>query len=85
MTLVELDLTVIAVCFVLITLGFLFLAFSVYRAVRAIEEKVDFLASQVEPAFLELKRAVYSISDSLKAVDSLLSFAKRFKRSDKKG
>lgn len=83
MTLIEFDLTVITVCFVVITVGLVLLMFSLYRVFRRLEERIDSLASQVEPAFVELRKTVNSLSDSLKTVNSLLSFTSRFKRSKK--
>ncbi len=80
MTLIEFDLTVIAVCFVLITVFLLVLLVVLYRLLKKVEESVDTVNSQLKPAIYELKSTVMSLSDSFQRVNSLFSFAKRFKR-----
>ncbi|WP_456341664.1 hypothetical protein [Thermovibrio sp.] len=81
MTLIEFDLTVITVCFVLITVFLLTLLVVLYRLLKKLEESVDTVNSQLKPAVYEVRSTVKNLTESFQRVNSLLSFAKRFKRS----
>jgi uncharacterized protein YoxC len=80
MTLIEFDLTVITVCFVLITVFLLALLIVLYRLLKKVEESVDTVNSQLKPALYEVRSTVKNLTESFQRVNSLLSFAKRFKR-----
>jgi len=80
MTLIEFDLTVITVCFVLITVFLLALLVVLYRLLKKVEESVDTVNSQLKPALYEVRSTVKNLTESFQRVNSLLSFAKRFKR-----
>jgi len=83
MTLIEFDLTVIAVCSVLITVFLVALLLVLYRLLKKVEAGVDTVNSQLKPALLQLKENINALSSSLQSVNSLLSFTKRFKRGKK--
>ncbi|MEO2082822.1 MAG: hypothetical protein ABGX12_02210 [Desulfurobacteriaceae bacterium] len=80
MTLVELDLTVIAVCSVLVTLGVLTLVFVSYRLLRKMEESVDTVNNQLRPAVIELKRTILSLTEAFKIVNDFVNLTKRLRR-----
>jgi len=73
MTLIEFDLTVIAVCLSLITVSILVLAITAYRLLKKLEEGVDTINNQLRPA-------VISLAESLRMVNSLLSFPKKLSK-----
>ena len=79
-TLIAVDLTVIAVCFVAITVGIVVLSVIGYRLLKKVEESVDTVNAELKPAVLELKSTISSITESLQVVSSSLSFVKKLKR-----
>ncbi len=78
--LITIDLTVIALCFVAITVGIVVLSVIGYRVLKKLEESVDTVNNQLKPAVLELKSTISSITESLQVVSSSLSFVKKLKR-----
>ncbi len=80
MTLVELDLTVIAVCSVLVTLGVLTLVFVSYRLLKKMEESVDTVNNQLRPAVIELKKTILSLTEAFKIVNDFVNLTKRIRR-----
>jgi len=83
MTLIEFDLTVIAVCMVFITVFLIAILFNLYRLLKRVETGLDVVNNQLKPAVMELKENITALSQSLHAVNSLFSFTKRFKREKK--
>ncbi len=81
--LIAFDLTVIAVCSALITVGLIVLVFLAYRILKKIDESVDTLNSQLRPAVMDLKNTIVSITESLKVVSGALSVFNKFKKSKK--
>jgi len=79
-TLIAVDLTVIALCFVAITVGIVVLSVIGYRLLKKVEESVDTVNAELKPAVLELKSTISSITESLQVVSSSLSFVKKLKR-----
>jgi cell division protein FtsB len=83
MTLIEFDLTVIAVCSVLITVFLVALLLVLYRLLKKVEVSVDTVNNQLKPAIMQLKENLTALSSSLQTVNSLFSFTRRFKREKK--
>jgi len=83
MTLIEFDLTVIAVCSVLITVFLVALLLVLYRLLKKVEASVDTVNNQLRPAIMQLKENLTALSSSLQTVNSLFAFTKRFKREKK--
>jgi hypothetical protein len=81
--LIAFDLTVIAVCSVLITVGLIAVLIVVYRILGKLEEGVDTVNSQLRPAVIDLKKTIVSITENLKVVSGALSFVGKFKKSKK--
>jgi len=81
--LIAFDLTVIAVCSALITVGLIVLVFLAYRILKKIDESVDTLNSQLRPAVMDLKNTIVSITESLRVVSGALSVFNKFKKSKK--
>lgn len=79
-TLIAVDLTVIAICFVAITVGIVVLSVVGYRLLKKVEESVDTVNTELKPAVLELKSTISSITESLQVVSSSLSFVRKLKR-----
>ena len=79
-TLIAIDLTVIAVCFIVMAVGVVVLSVVGYRILKKLEESVDTVNSQLKPAVVELKAVIDSITESLQAVSSTISFLKKLKR-----
>ncbi len=79
-TLIAIDLTVIAVCFIVMAVGVVVLSVVGYRILKKLEESVDTVNSQLRPAVVELKAVIDSITESLQAVSSSISFLKKLKR-----
>jgi len=77
--LIALDLTVIAICFVAMTVGVIVLSVVGYRILKKLEESVDTVNNQLKPTVLELKATISSITESLQVVSSTLSFVKKLK------
>jgi len=81
--LIAFDLTVIAICSALITVGLIVLVFLAYRILKKIDESVDTLNSQLRPAVMDLKNTIVSITESLRVVSGALSVFNKFKKSKK--
>ncbi len=79
-TLIAIDLTVIAVCFIVMAVGVVVLSVVGYRILKKLEESVDTVNSQLKPAVVELKAVIDSITESLQAVSSTISFLMKLKR-----
>ncbi len=79
-TLIAVDLTVIAICFVAITVGIVVLSVVGYRLLKKVEESVDTVNTELKPAVLELKSTISSITESLQVVSSSFSFVRKLKR-----
>ncbi len=79
-TLIAIDLTVIAVCFIVMAVGVVVLSVVGYRILKKLEESVDTVNSQLKPAVVELKAVIDSITESLQAVSSTISFLRKLKR-----
>ena len=79
-TLIAIDLTVIAVCFIVMAVGVVVLSVVGYRILKKLEESVDTVNNQLKPAVVELKAVIDSITESLQAVSSTISFLRKLKR-----
>ena len=79
-TLIAIDLTVIAICFVVMAVGVVVLSVVGYRLLKKLEESVDTVNNQLKPAVVELKTTISSITEALQVISSSISFVKRFKR-----
>ncbi len=79
-TLIAIDLTVIAICFIATTIATVVLAVVGYRILRKLEESVDIVNTQLKPAVLELKGAIVSVTEIIQSVVAPLSFIRNFKK-----
>ena len=79
-TLIAIDLTVIAICFVVMAVGVVVLSVVGYRLLKKLEESVDTVNNQLKPAVIELKTTISSITEALQVVSSSISFVKKFKK-----
>ncbi len=78
-TLIAIDLTVVAVCFIVMAVGVVVLTVVGYRILKKLEESVDTVNNQLKPAVVELKAVISSITESLQAVSSTISFLRKLK------
>ncbi len=79
-TLIAIDLTVIAICFIVMAVGVVVLSVVGYRFLKKLEESVDTVNNQLKPAVVELKTTISSITEALQVVSSSISFVKKFKK-----
>ena len=79
-TLIAIDLTVIAICFIVMAVGVVVLSVVGYRLLKKLEESVDTVNNQLKPAVIELKTTISSITEALQVVSSSISFVKKFKK-----
>ena len=88
MTLIEFDLTVIALCTFLVTVGAIVFFVLSFKAIKQLtlkinslleklEESVDTVNNQLRPAVVELKAAVNTLTETIKVINGAISFVKR--------
>ncbi len=77
-------LVVIAICMVILTIAFIFLAVTTYKLLKKLEESVDTVNYQLKPAVLELKKTILTFTEAFQIVNDFVSITKKLKRGGKK-
>ncbi len=77
-------LVVIAICMVILTIAFIFLAVATYRLLKKLEESVDTVNYQLKPAVLELRKTILTFTEAFQIVNDFVSITKKLKRGGKK-